>query len=623
MCGFCGIITKDDRLDLSLVINELSKIQSHRGPDMSGSVTCSVGKWRMCIVHQRLSILDLSEAGKQPMYSHDGRLMIAYNGEVYNYKELVSDLRSSDIRGGTDTEVMLGLIGEMGLDRALKLFNGMWAFALIDKQTKKLILCRDRAGIKPLYYTITDNGDFYFASEIKTILNMTGNKFGLNYQKVGEYLVQSLQDTDEATFFSGIHMVPSSHYMEFDLTKESLKPIKTKYWSPFQTVSKMTSDEYVSQFRDLFVDAVKLRFRSDVHVGVALSGGLDSSCIVAAACSQLGGIKNINVISAVTPGDESDESKYIDIVSRYFNIKVHKINLGWKPEDSLRLLNAATWHNDSPLGSFSNVAHYLMMQKANELGITVILSGQGGDELLCGYKKYLGFYLQQMFREKKYFEMLRVVTPFIRRGTVLNQFNMKEAKRYLPNRINDKNNIVGSEVINNYSPINVGLKLGQSLSERQYTDYSKYSVPFLTHYEDRMSMAFSREIRLPFLDYRIVELMLNAPENVKINHGWTKFVLRKAFQDVLPDSIVWRKDKQGFVMPQDKWLKNELKSMVLNVLNKEALVFALGLIDRNGYLEKYKRFCCKEKSNVWYRDVLNPLLLEVWLQKFSGHLSCC
>ena len=364
--------------------------------------------------------------------------------------------------------------------------------------------------------------------------------------------------------------------------------------------------------------------RSDVPVGVTLSGGLDSSSIAAIMKKHLVKAEHLHVISSVAPDSEFDESKFIDIMADSLEVNVHKVNLQWEAHEAIDLLKKAIWHNDAPVGSFSNVAHYLLMQKAHDLGITVILSGQGADELLCGYKKYLGFYLQSLFRAKKIFKMLAVFLSFLANKTIISQFNFKEATRYLPKRFkNNEIDISGANLKNTYTPKTLGLKNNQTVQQRQASDLTQLSVPFLTHYEDRMSMAWSREIRLPFLDYRLMELFIGLPIKNKLSRGWTKFILRQTMDELLPKEITWRKDKQGFVNPQEEWLREELYETVINYFRTEALIFKLGLVNRERLLEKYSLYCNHStKNQVWYRDIFNPLSLEIWLQLNQKYLIC-
>jgi asparagine synthase (glutamine-hydrolysing) len=617
MCGITGVLTRNPELAEQALLRA-GKVQTHRGPDIQDQKVLSIGDWSLGMGHQRLSILDLSDAGRQPMESSSKSSIIAYNGEVYNYKELNEQELNLQLRTGTDTEVVLEMLEKNGIEAALPMFNGMWAFAWYDNTNKMLYLARDRVGVKPLYYTVK-NGSLYFASEIKAVLEAVGERFPLNPQVIGEYICQSLQDSSTATFFEGIEALPSGHFAAIDLSVETLQIETKSYWDVFSKPQPVKFDEAVIKARDIFRDSVRLRMRSDVPVGVTLSGGLDSSAIAAIMKEALVEGQELKVLSAVSPGSAQDESEFIDIMADHLGCNVDKISLGWKPEEAIELMRKVTWHNDSPLGSFSNVAHYLMMQKANELGITVILSGQGADELLCGYKKYLGFYIQSLLRKRHYFSAVKLVLGFIFNRSVLNQFSFQEAKRYLPARFSVKEVDIRGPMLNDYKPIQLGLLSGQAVQQRQGTDLGKFSVPYLTHYEDRMSMAWSREIRLPFLDYRLMELFVNLPTRFKLHKGWTKYIFRKAMEDYLPPAINWRKDKQGFVNPQEEWIRSELKDQVLEIFGEDALIFKFGLIDRKALLEKYTVFCEQGDGNgsVWYRDIFNPMALEIWMQTYQ------
>jgi len=621
MCGIFGVVARDSSfLDDALI--RAADVQKHRGPDSTGHIIEQIGGWCVGLGHQRLSILDLSDAGVQPMHSTHGESTIVYNGEVYNYREIISDIDNFKVQSGTDTEVVLGAIESFGVKRALPMFNGMWALAWLDKEAGKLCLARDRVGVKPLYYTLID-GNLYFASEVKTILDATGRKFEINENVVGRYIAQSLQDVSNETFFKGIYSLPAGSYAEIDLHSTEIVIQPVTFWDVFSGDGELSFDEAVQKSKELFSDAVKLRMRSDVPVGVTLSGGIDSSAIAAMMKATLSEGQELKILSAVSPGSAHDESEFIDIMADALGVSAQKVQLGWEPHEAIDLMRTVTWHNDSPLGSFSNVAHYLMMEKAQELGITVILSGQGADEILCGYKKYLGFYIQCLIREGKFIKAAKVLLSFIKNGSVVNQFNFGEAKRYLPSFLRSEKVDIKGSALKGYERVAVGLKNGQALQSRQGEDLMHFSVPYLTHYEDRMSMAWSREIRLPFLDYRLMELFVNLPSSFKLRDGWTKYVFREAMKADLPDEIVWRKDKQGFVNPQEDWLKNELRPQLLELFNEEALIFKYKLIDRQSLLDAYEIFCSQKtgKGQVWYRDIFQPLALEIWLQEFKDHIK--
>ncbi|PWY56594.1 asparagine synthase (glutamine-hydrolyzing) [Legionella qingyii] len=621
MCGIAGVVTNFADKDIVSCLKRAEIAQKHRGPDIQDIAHFKCEHWQLGFAHQRLSILDLSDAGAQPMSSASS--CIIYNGEVYNYLTLKSSLQTTHFHSETDTEVVLCALDEQGIDTAVRAFNGMWAFAWLNQKTNKLYLCRDRAGVKPLYYYLKDN-QLYFASEVKAILEMSGEQFHLDYQAVGEYLIQSIQDTSNNTFFEAIKAVPAGHYIEIDLKNQQLQLNLVPYWNVLDA-EPFEGDNLHEHVASLFQDAVNIRMKSDVPIGVTLSGGLDSSSIAAMMQQHLGSAANLNILSVVSPGSKLDESVFIDKMAHFLGAKVHKLELSWSPTDAIDLLKKATWHNDAPLGSFSNVAHYLMMQKAHELGITVILSGQGADELLCGYKKYLGFYIQSLIRQKKIWRAFSLGWSFLINRSVVTQFNWKEAKRYLPKRWIKRRDIdiSGAMIRKNYRSKALGLKQHQTITDRQIEDLSQFSVPFLTHYEDRMSMAWSREIRLPFLDYRLMELFINLPPHKKLGKGWTKLIFRESIKAYLPKKIVWRKDKQGFVNPQEEWLRNELVETVLSYFNESALIFKYQLVERNELLEKYRIYCANKSksSTVWYRDIFNPLALEIWLQLNKKYLA--
>lgn len=621
MCGISGSVSRSSESALRF-LRCSEQLQLHRGPDFQGSKLFTTNSWTIGLGHQRLSILDLSDAGRQPMTSASSASVITYNGEVYNYRELQSALLTSSPHSDTDTEIIIEVIEKLGIQAALRQFNGMWAFAWYDKHKNKLYLARDRVGIKPLYY-FCDGDALYFASEVKSVLTGPNKKFSLNPQVLGEFLCQSVQDSSEATFFEEIQSLPAGCYAEIDLSNDKIRLDIQSYWDVPEEQVILSFDEAVEKTKILFRDSVKLRMRSDVPVGVTLSGGLDSSTIASMMKEHLSEGQKLKILSAVFPGSKHDESEFIDIMSEYLATPVEKVELKLEPSEALTLMHKVTWHNDSPLGSFSNVAHYQLMKKAQELGITVILSGQGADELLCGYKKYLGFYLQELARERKYFTAIKVLLGFAFNATILHQLNFQEAKRYLPASWKKSDIDLKGPALRNYKPVQLGLAERKSVIERQGDDLKRLSVPYLTHYEDRMSMAWSREIRLPFLDYRLMELFVSLPISFKMRWGWTKYVLRRASEGLLPQTITWRKDKQGFINPQEEWLRNELRGDVLRVFNENALIFKLGLIKRDALLEKYQNFCDQRsgKGRVWYRDIFNPFALEIWLQQYKDFLD--
>jgi len=623
MCGIIGIVTRDPNIHGTL--QHAEQVQRHRGPDSQARAVYSVGGWQIGFAHQRLAILDLSDAGHQPMQLPTGEDTIIYNGEVYNYTELRRELQTAGyhFHSDTDTEVVLTALRHWGIAKALQRFNGMWAFAWLDHKRGRLYFARDRVGIKPFYYF--QSGDtLYFASEIKTILTMVQGKFGLNHKVIRDYVAQALLDASDETMFQGILHLTAGHYAYIDLTQPALDIEFRRYWElPVDEIEPASEEALLEHCRELFFDAVKLRLRSDVPVGVLLSGGVDSSAIACAMHSILGRHADLNLLSAVSQDGRFDESPFIQQVARALRRDVYQVSIDLSPQQAIEALETLSWINDEPIGGFSSVAHYRLMAAAKDLGITVVLSGQGADELLCGYKKYVGFYLQYLLRRHCYAEAIGMLHSFWKRKTILSQFSFQEAKRYLPSLLTRSDIDIRGPALMPYRPVAMGLDHTMTLQHRQAADIYHLSVPGLVHYEDRLSMAWSREIRLPFLDYRLMELLCPLAPQYKLHDGWTKFLFRKAMQRDMPKTVVWRKDKRGFINPGGEWLKHDLRPKVLDYFDKGSLIFNFGLINRQNLLKQYKMYCNQPegKGNIWYQEIFSPLALEIWLRRFDNYLS--
>jgi asparagine synthase (glutamine-hydrolysing) len=605
-------------------ICRMNAVQSHRGPDGSDVWFDNRAEPRIGLGHVRLAILDLSDAGRQPMMSPCGKQVITYNGEVYNYREIQRELEALGARFATrcDTEVVLKALQTWGVD-AFRRFNGMWAIAWLNLETQTLVLSRDRFGVKPLYMWHDDaRGRLSFASEIKALLTSSETKFRINTTVVSRYLNQFLLNAQEETFFTGITALPAGHYAVVDVSRgASLRPSIHAFWRvgelpPFQG----STEAFIDHLRELFHDAVSLRLRSDVPVGVLASGGLDSSSIAAAVHRSLGGNGhgNLNLIAAVSQDGEFSEEPYIDALSAHLGTPVQKVSLDLQPNTLFELLDTVIWQNDQPVSGFSTVAHYLLMKRARELGITVLLSGQGGDEVLGGYRKYVGFYLQDLARQFRWHSAVRMLAAFSLRRSILPQVSIREARRYvLGTRFKSRVHRTDGAAF-----INLGLGRGD-LTARQVLDLTRLTVPSLVHYEDRMSMAFGREIRLPFLDFRVVDALMTRPPDLKLRDGWTKWIFRKAMEPELPSAIAWRRDKQGFLNPQRRWLKQDLAPRLRDLFKGRLLSAELGLIDQAGLQGLYDRYTREsvESGTIHDREIFGPLALETWLRRYEPYLA--
>lgn len=617
MCGIFAVVGHFTDGEAEAMAKLATQLQGHRGPDKTRHcVETLANGWRVLLGHQRLSILDLSDAGTQPMRSRSGRQMIVFNGEIYNYIELAAGMHSPR-RTGTDTEVLLELVEQNGLDSTLRDANGMWALVHIDAAKNLVQLSRDRAGEKPLYVW-RDGTRIIAASEMKTVAALAGVRFEVNRQILSDYIDQGLQDVGEGTWLEGVELLAPATRTEVTWNAGGGVDFQTScYWNPGTNVVAIGRAEAEIQLRELIHDSVMLRLRADVPVGITLSGGLDSSILAAEMSRLLGGPARLHAISSVSPGVQGDESMHIDRVCGALGINAHRVNLGADAHENAFLLPEVTWHNDAPLGSFSNVAFFRLMQLARQQGLIVALSGQGADEIFCGYRKYFFWALRDKLRHGKMLSGVGDVLGSLRSGTVLSQFNYSEAKRYMPGRKSAASALSSSV---RASAIYRDVSLGnRTLSERQLEDIQHYSVPYLTHYEDRQSMAHGVEVRLPFLDHRIIEFGLSLPTELKISNGWTKSVMRTAFESSLPRKIIWRRDKQGFSNPQETWLRGPLRAQLDNLFHSDAAMYQHDLIDRAALLKLWERFLSGDHS-VAHRQIFAAWALETWLGRFSAYI---
>ncbi|GBE35658.1 asparagine synthetase [glutamine-hydrolyzing] 1 [bacterium BMS3Bbin06] len=614
MCGIFGAVNSSgyfNREDYGNFVNS-TDIVNYRGPDAGGYVglnsrgsnPLSGNKFNVFLGHKRLSIIDLSSAGNQPFTDNNG-LWIIYNGEIFNYIELKEELKRRGHRfyTKTDTEVILGVYREYGEGGFCHL-NGMWAFALVDLSNERVVLSRDRFSIKPLY--IHQSRDkIFFSSEIKQLLTVVKNR-EVNNDVMYKYLKQGLIDYNNETFFEDIHKVKPMHNVVIDLRTRKLE--ETRYWDYFDEEVPAKDNELTEYFRELFIDSVRIRLRSDVPVACLLSGGLDSSgiAVIADRFSDNG----IKCFSIVSDNKKYSEEKFINCLENKRGLNVEKIlfrgGVAWD------YIEKVLWHQDEPVGGFTAVAHNYMMEliKAHS-DIKVILSGQGGDETLCGYKKFFFFYLKEAFRRKHFLDLIQnAFLSFIYR-TVIWQFSISGAKRYIRHL-----QVSGSDPLDKVLQFNTGLEpiwRHETLRSRQALDIDRYSVPELTHYEDRNSMAYSMEIRLPFLDYRLVNFVLNIPDSMKIRHGWTKYILRKAINE-LPREIAWRRDKQPFLIPEERWIKYDFKDRIEELFGSSKL-HDIGLINKNELLKTYRDFI-RGNRLIFRSDIVRFIMAEIWLRMF-------
>lgn len=616
MCGIFGAINLkeffNDRDYKEFV--SCTDLVHYRGPDASGYLAVNVkeksinneGKFDVFLGHRRLSIIDLSESANQPLTDNNS-LWIIFNGEIFNYIELKNELQQEGyvFKTNSDTEVILQVYrryGEAGFGK----LNGMWAFVIVDIPNNKIVLSRDRFSIKPLNY-INTGSCLYFASEIKQLVPFLRKK-EINTGVMFKYLEQGIIDCNEETFYKNIYKIKPKYNLIINLTSGEIK--EHNYWNYSIDTGNTTLsfDGMVEKFRELFIDSVKIRLRSDVKVGALLSGGLDSSSIAVIANNFQEG--KFFTYSVISENKKYSEEKYIDVLIKERRINNKKILFKFDDINSFTsYLDTVIYHNDEPFGGLSAVAQFMALEALKKNSdIIVVLSGQGGDETLMGYLKYFFFNIKNLIATGSYIQALnQILASFIRR-TGIWQFKLSEARRYIPFLIR--------KTQKNFLRIKGHLEPvweASNLIERQIADIDKYSVPALTHYEDRNSMAHSLEIRLPFLDYRLVNYVLNLPLTLKLNGGWTKYILRKGIHE-LPDDIRWRRDKQGFSIPEELWLKKDFSGLINNVFSK-SILDEMDIIDSKSFLEYYRSFQ-EGKGSIWYTDISRALIAELWARKF-------
>ncbi len=609
MCGIFGAISFDKNFDQKNFQQfiKLTDLVAYRGPDASDYKgfdskrrTIDNNSFNIFFGHRRLSIIDLSPQGNQPLFSDD--CWIIFNGEIFNYIELREELKklNHNFKTNTDTEVILKVYRELGIDGFSKL-NGMWAFAIYDVRVNKIILSRDRFSIKPLFYYQSDN-KFFFSSEIKQLLPVV-NTTELEQDNFLIYLQQGLLEHNDKTLFKSINRIAAKTNFVIDLNTKNISA--KKYWDFSDNTIEESDEKIFSEFRELFIDSVRIRLRSDVKVGSMLSGGLDSSAITAAALKYSS--NTIETFSVVSNDRKYSEEEFINAFVSEFNIVNKKVLLN--TEYLIENLDVVLNHQDEPFNYLIPVAHYNLIKTLNDNSdIIVVLNGQGGDETLLGYLRYNFFYWKSLFNERNLIKFSKEIFLSLLNRTAILQFRMNAAKRYLPQKI-----LLQKEFLTQKADL-VSVWKFNNLREAQINDIDYYSVPFLNRYEDRNSMAFSKEIRLPFLDHRLVDFLINLPADKKLRNGWSKYILRKSL-DELPYKIRWRRDKKGFILPETKWLKENFNDVIKQMFNGNSTLSKLNYIDDNKFLNYYEKFL-NDDVNVHSTDISRIFIAEKWLNKY-------
>ncbi|MHB8160200.1 MAG: asparagine synthase (glutamine-hydrolyzing) [Thermoleophilia bacterium] len=615
MCGICGFSGFQDEELLGRMLGTLV----HRGPDDEGRL--SDGDFSLG--HRRLSIIDL-ETGHQPIHNEDETLWIVYNGEVYNFRELRQELEALGHRfyTRTDTEVLLHAYEQYGED-CVKRFNGMFALAIFDRRRRSLFLARDHFGIKPLYYYYdgdtsgdgSGSGSFLFASEIKALLEWTGLERAPDDEIVYEYLLYGWHEHRPETFFKGIRKLPAAHYMVVDESGVRTE----RYWDIEDPDRPVTSavelPRQAREFGDLLEDSVRRRLISDVPVGSCLSGGLDSSAIVCimdrllkkSVPESVAIGDRLKTFSAVYPGEHLDESEYIDLVLQETAAEGNFIYP--EHDEFFAELEKFVFYQEEPLVSTGPYAQWCVMRDVARK-VKVVIDGQGADELMAGYTPYFFVYFQQLKAERRYLTMLREMLAA--RDVALPFFRKYLSDRFKPGRKVEARSLIAGGFYERFQPDQRRRHSAKTLRGRLHEDTFVHSLPALLRYEDKNSMAFSVESRVPFLDPRLVEYIFSLPAEAIIGSGWNKRVMREALSGILPEKIRRRRWKVGFTTPEMAWLIAR-KDLVNDIFDSDSFN-SRPYFDAAAVRDAFEHICAgsaEETLAIW--RVLN---LEIWLRVF-------
>jgi asparagine synthase (glutamine-hydrolysing) len=621
MCGIAGIIAK--REIHPNAVFAMTTLMEHRGPD-------GFGEWRnesgtITLGHRRLAIIDPTEAGAQPMCDPTNSAVVTFNGEIYNYLEIAQQLTSAGVtlKTRSDTEVLLAAYMHWGSD-CLSRLNGMFAFAIYNKRNNTVFCARDRFGEKPFLFARTSEM-IAFASEYKALLPLQGVSAEQNDSLHLRFLISPREGLDDErhTIFAGIEQLLPGEMAEIDVSNLTINI--SRYWdvSPSDEYENLPDEDAIAQFHDLLTDSIKLRLRSDVPVGSCLSGGLDSSSIVSVSKHLRGDDHPYHTFTGHFPGSAQDELPFAQKIIDHTGVVSHLT----EPTTSgfLENLDQFIWDNELPVGSTSQFAQWSVFKKAKEQNITVLLDGQGADELLGGYEQYFNYYLQALGKQdsskvKQETEAIEARYPLALNGTksalkdhapILLRWYAAQYLKFGSDTLfglsRDALPLIKTSGPNNPS------KGFNALSEILYQDSFKAHLPTLLRYGDRNSMAHSREVRLPFCDHRIAEFVLNLKPQTLMGDAQTKRILRRAMTKILPEEIRDRWNKQGFLPPQEHWFSQGLQQLANDTISDKRFQ-GRNYWNVPWWQKCLDRFNKGESHLAW--TLWRPVISEAWQTRF-------
>lgn len=619
MCGIAGVLGTAAERHVDWIL-AMKSVQRHRGPDSDGIWVSP----EIVLGHVRLAILDLSEAGRQPMSSPDGRYTIVYNGEVYNYIELREEL-GGRFQSNTDTEVVLRAYERWG-EQCLEHFVGMFAFAIWDCQKQALFCARDRFGIKPFYWALHE-GHLLFSSEIKGLLAV-GIPREPNWDTIREYLAFGYYENKEYTFFKGIQKLLPGHFMW--VRPGEVPNIQRYYYLPERAkeLPNLDTEEGAARVRSIIEEAVRLRLRADVPCGVLLSGGMDSSTLLALVDMRSMTSNRLEAFSCDFPGTIYSERPWVEEMVRYTGRTTHFTTA--KPGEMLAALDTAIWYADEPIGGIHTLLYATLFEKARERGVKVLLDGEGMDDVVAGYRNHYAAFLADLLEQGRGEDFLETLQGYHKcwglswtkcLSDIKGQLNGGEAPVLSQDcSMPVRPQCLSQDLLKEIRCPHFPRPFKSRLKNLMYQGLIYTKVPRVLRFKDRVSMASSCELRIPFLDHRFVELGFGLPDALLISGGQTKNVLRKAMANMIPERVRLA-PKRSVQTPQREWLRTKpWKDLIMEMLHDPQFI-QRGIVDVKLATDEYQRYCTYRADNSFF--LWQWINLDRWFRIFieSTHVE--
>lgn len=634
MCGIIGTVgfaNSEERESSESLARHMCGLIAHRGPDDEGYYIDTTSPGAM-IGMRRLSIIDVTH-GKQPITNEDGSVWIVFNGEIYNYRELRENLISKGhkFRTRTDTETIIHLYEEEGADCVKKL-RGMFAFAIWDKRDNSLLLARDRAGKKPLHYSIIGES-IVFGSEIKSLLVHPRMQVQADPGGISDFITFGYVP-DPITAFKGINKLPPGHTLTFKSGRVQIE----RYWDfeylpEYEADGQRSEADYIEELRDLLAESVRVRLESEVPLGAFLSGGIDSSTVVAYMAREMG--RPVKTFSIGFNDASFDELKFARLTAEKFKTDHHEFIVS---PDVEKLIDDIVYHHDEPFADVSSIPTFLVSKMARE-HVTVVLTGDGGDEVFAGYERYIVEAQRRVYSRIPRIFRKNVMSPVSRAlprnaygKNFIRNISLDDAARYVDynSYFNEekKRYLFSSDMLGSIGDYNSSSRIEEyfyapastnHLNRLMYFDSKVYLPGDVLAKVDRMSMANSLETRAPLLDHKLIEFAQRIPPSLKLKGLETKYILKKAVEGIIPQEIIYRK-KQGFDVPIKHWFNIELKDMIDDTLN-DSKTRTRGIFNHKEVVEILDEHRRGRRDNA--RQIWELFMLELWFRRFidNGELK--